>query len=302
MWSESGQGTVEYIGIVLVVAVLLGAIAGGLGVPALGVRIAASVVGTFAGTLAGGTSDGGSAGARPSAEEQAAFDEAINAGIPPDDRPSLADIRRSLIARHGDETGRELYRRLVVASVRATIPGLGGAVTFATAGPANPNLRGPVSTVSIGVDRSLAAPSNGDAGEIETAVGAPNVHVVTVSEADEALDHALNPGVSWSSVAWDLVGAVPVAGTASHFGKLAVTSAKLLSTASSLEGLYSVGDDAKLLLAHEAAIPPGMRAGDEVVSWTALRQPVDGAPVRRFRRTAVVRDGVVLARGMRLEP
>jgi hypothetical protein len=36
------------------------------------------------------------------------------------------------------------------------------------------------------------------------------------------------------------------------------------------------------------------------VSWTAVRRPRDGGAARRFTRTAVVRDGVVIHEGIAL--
>ncbi len=52
--------------------------------------------------------------------------------------------------------------------------------------------------------------------------------------------------------------------------------------------------------ASAAWIPAGSREGDELVSWIAVRRPTGGGPARRFARSAVVRDGVVIDRGITL--
>jgi hypothetical protein len=294
MRSESAQASIEYVGVLLLVAVLVGGIAGAFGAPGLATGIAASVVRALVHAV--GPSDVHE-GVRPSASEQGMFDSAVDRKVPPDDRPSLRDVRLRLIAEHGDELGRKLYRELVLDNLRKAIPELATPKRFATAGPSAGTSRIPPNLLPIDVERSLSDPPAGDPGEIETPSGAPNVHVVTVSDADGAFRSALNP----VAIASDLIGALPVAGTLEHVGHLGVTAVRLADAGEDIAGWAALGLDAKgLALAAEASIPPGSREGDEVVSWVVIRRPADGGAARRFERTAVVRDGVVIHQSMHL--
>jgi hypothetical protein len=301
MWSERGQGTVEYVGIVLVVAVLLGAIAGGLGAPTLGAQLAASVAGALVQAL--GESFGrepGTTGA--SAAEQAAFARAIDAGVSPDERPSLRDVELDLIARHGAPTGRSIFRQLVVGELRSVVPGLGQPYLFATAVGSFPWNDTSSLGAFIHVQQALRPPAAGDAGEYETPTTQPNAHVVTVSEADASVGHAFHPGVSRSAILIDVLGAIPVLGTASHAGELAIAASRLASAAGSAGSVLTVATDAAVdLPASETTIPAGSRAGDEIVTWKATRQPRSGGPAVPFTRSAVVRDGVVIGQGIALD-
>jgi hypothetical protein len=300
MRSESAQASIEYVGVLLLVAALVGAIVGAFGAPTLTTRIAVSVVRAVADAI-GQSDDPGAV--RPSAAEQGMFDRAVDGKLPPDDRPSLRDVRLLLIAEHGDELGRELYSELVLDDLRNAVPGLAGPKTFATAGPSRLPSRVPQSLEPLDAKRSLASPPKDDPGEIETPIGRPDVHVVTVSEADEAFRRALNPGVSKVGMATDVVGAIPFGGIAVHLGQLAVTLEKAADVTGAIAGLYSVERDGEAWIASEASIPAGSREGDEVVSWNATRRPAGGGAVRRYERTAVVRDGVVIEQGIQpLEP
>jgi hypothetical protein len=297
MRSESAQASIEYVGVLLLVAALVGGIVGAFGAPTLATRIAASVVRAVVDAI-GQSDDHGIV--RPSASEQGMFDSAVDPKLPPDDRPSLRDVRLLLIAQHGDELGRRLYSELVLDNVRKAVPELGRPTRFATAGPDVVVPRVPPNLQRIDVEHSLSAPAEGDAGEIETPTGTPNIHVVTVSDADEAFRAALNPGVSTVGVASDVIGALPFAGTAEHAGRLAVAAEKLAEQGGKLAGWTAVGIDLEgLYSAGEASIPAGSREGDEVVSWIATRRPAGGGAARRFERTAVVRDGVVMHQGIR---
>lgn len=293
MRTTSGQGTVEYVGVLLVIAVLMCAVLGGVGVPRIAAGLASSIVqGALQGIGVGGS---GAAGAddHPNAVDQAAFDRAVDPSVDPVDRPSLRDVRLGLIDRHGDARGRLIYGRLVLEDLRRAVPGLAGPTLFATE-TSRPGWPGSEAIVG---QHWLERPSGSDPGEIETPSGALNAHVVTVSEADAALAHALHPGTSWGSVMFDLITAVPVIGGA---GRVALTVSRVAGALGKAATLSSLAHDASHVLAASAnESPPGLREGDEVVSWSATRPGIAGAAPRRFTRIAVVRDGSVIEQGAR---
>jgi hypothetical protein len=296
MHSARGQGTVEYVGVLLLVAVLIGAIAGGFGVPRMSAGIASSITHALLGAIGLRAPDRRVADGRPSADERAAFARATDPALGPDERPSLRDVRLALVARHGAAHGQAVYRELVLDDLRLTVPGLGGPTLFATASPGVVPPRVVGNLLPIDARVSLTRPPAGDPGEIETPIGEPSAHVVTVSEADRAFDRALHPGVSYPSIALDVFTAIPAVGNVT---RLAVTAARLSRGASRIANAVSLAQDAETLLAPSAeSSPPGSREGDEIVSWTAIRRPTDGGDARRFARTAVVRDGLVIREGI----
>jgi hypothetical protein len=298
MHGESAQGTVEYVGVLLVVAVLLGALVAAFGVPASTTRIATSLVRALSSAL--GVATPANTTAQPSAEDEARFARATDAGVAPDDRPSLRDVRLDLIAAHGDAPGRQIYRALVLQNLRRLVPGLAGPTRFGTIDH-DPAPRG-FETVDALILRlhALGPPRGDDPGELETPLGEPNAHVVTEREEDAAFRHALHPGSSWRSLALDGVGAIPGYGTAK--GVARVTLAVARGAAAVIADLSDAENAISGLSPTANQIPPGSRAGDEIVSWVATRRASTGAPPVRVRRTAVVRDGVLLADGIDVLP
>jgi hypothetical protein len=298
MHGESAQGTVEYVGLLLVVAVLLGALVAAFGVPSSTTRIATSLVRAFSSVLGVATPAG--TRAQPSAEDEARFARATDAGVAPDDRPSLRDVRLALFAAHGEASGREIYRALVLQDLRRIVPGLAGPTRFGTIDH-DPAPHG-FETVNALIHRlhALDPPSGDDPGELETPLGRPNAHVVTEGEEDAAFRHALHPGSSWRSLALDGVGAIPGYGTVK--GVARVTLAVARGAAAVVADLGDAENAISGLSPAASEIPPGSRAGDEVVSWTATRRAAAGATPALVRRTAVVRDGVLLADGIDVLP
>ena len=291
MSAERAQGTVEYVGVLLVVAVLLGAIVSAVGMPGATAGLASSFARAIASAL--GVRAPGRGEPSPSASDEAMFARATDGGVAPDDRPSLRDVRLDLIVAHGDERGRAIYRALVLEGLRRVVPGLGTPARFGTID------REPITFGYSSVEqlqsriRARTQPEGGDPGELETAIGEPNAHVVTAAEQDEAFRHALHPGSSWRSLALDGVSVIPLVGTVRAATRIAITTARGIATLVS-----AVGDarDAVASLSPSAGqIPPGSREGDEIVTWTAVRRRTPEAPPVRVDRAAVVRDGVVLA-------
>jgi hypothetical protein len=307
MPSERAQGTVEYVGVLLLVAILLGAIAGGFGLPQLTAGIASTLTRSFLGATGIRQSSQETAFARPSAADRAAFARASDTAISPNDRPSLRDVRIALMRQHGDEQGRAIYRQLILDELKATVPGLAGPTVYATATPGfrQPGVLERYLPINAGL--SLVAPSADDPGEVETPVSVPNAHVVTVSEADAALDHALHPGHPIASDLLDVVGVLPVGrAVGSTFrlarvgARVAKGAARLVRAGNRLASAATLAEDAAALGAPDAtASPPGAREGDEIVSWLASRCPVTGGSKRHVLRTAVVRDGTVILEGIR---
>ncbi len=218
----------------------------------------------------------------------------------PDDRPSLRDVRLDLIAAHGDEQGRAVFRALVLEGLRRVVPGLGAPTRFGTIDPV------PSPLGQSGLDRLVsrlrasAAPQGDDPGELETAVGEPSAHVVSEAEQDDAFRHALHPGGSWRSLALDGVTMIPLVGTVRSGARIAITAARGIAT------LVSAVGDASAAVASLSPsaqqIPPGSRAGDEIVTWSAIRRRTPDAPPLRVDRVAIVRDGVVLSTSVELSP
>jgi hypothetical protein len=290
MQGESAQGTVEYVGVLLVVGVLLAAIAATFGVPSSTARLGAAFTQAIVSAF-GLSSARGSAHDAPTADDRALFARATDAAASPDDRPSLTDVRLRLIAEHGPDDGRHVYRRLVLDGLKI-VPGFGRATLLGTA-----DLQPFGTAISRAVSRarSLSPPVAGDQGELETPTSAPNAHVVTNVEQDAGYAHALHPGVSFGSVALDAASAAPVAGTALGVGRAAVGGARVLARlTSAMSDIGDLSDVSNSLSPSGSAIPPGARAGDIVVSWSAIRRTVSDGATYRVGRTAVVRDGRLL--------
>jgi hypothetical protein len=299
MHGERAQGTVEYLGVLLVVGLLLGTIAAAFGVPTSTARIATSFVRALSGAL-GASAPPRSASPLPSEEDAARFARATDAGVAPDDRPSLRDVRLELVAEHGDVRGRLIYRELVVAQLRRVVPGLDGPTRFGTIDH-DPIPHG-IATADALIMRlhALGPPAGGDPGELETALGKPDVHVVTQSEEDAAFRHAVHPGTSWKTLALDGVGLIPGFSTIRGAARLSLAAAKGVATVAS--GLGDAENAIAGLSPGADEIPPGTRAGDEIATWTATRRASPGAPSILVRRTAVVRDGSVLVAGIDVLP
>ncbi len=278
---------------------LVAAIAGGAGVPQLTAGIASSITRALLGAI--GVADAEPGGA--SASERAAFARATDASVPADDRRSLRDVRLALIAAHGDVRGRAIYRELVLNSLELVVPGLAGATTFGTAShELLPHATGEVFQRAIEAG-SLMAPASGDSGEIETPLGRPNAHVITVDEADRAIEGALHDGFSWTNFVMDTIGMIPVAGVTVRVSRLALATEKAAWAGSeAVGGLTFLSDAKRLLSPQEVALPPAAREGDELVSWLASRRSVQGGPARLYARTAVVRSGVVINQGIQALP
>jgi hypothetical protein len=293
MRSERAQGTVEYVGVLLVVAVLLVGLAGAVG--ATGV-----LGGIFTGAIESAFEMSHRAVVpEASAAEQARFADAIDPTLSPEDRPSLGDLRLELIERHGDERGRAIYRELIVAEARRVVPGLAGTTRFGSLGPTAGE--GSVLGGSTGIQhaealvRATEAPQDGDPGELETPIGPPDVHVVTTSEQDAVLRALLHPGVDTKTIAEDIVGAVPVVGNVERLSSLAFHGVELAATAATLVGAVDDARQAGDALSPGAKeIGPGLRAGDIVVGWMATRRNDAGTPLGTVARGAVVRDGRVI--------
>jgi hypothetical protein len=307
MRSARGQGTVEYVGVLLLVAVLLGAVAGGFGLPRLTAQIASSITRAFLGEIGVGEPATATVASQPSADDRAAFARAVDPAVSPDDRPSLRDVRLELIRTHGAAGGQAVYRELVLADLRAAVPGLAAPTRFATVTPEWRQAVVEGRYIPIAAEHSLAPPRGDDPGEVETPVSAPNAHVVTVSEADQVLDRALHPGISNMGIALDLLSVLPWGGlartatTAVRIGARVAKGARAVGRGvSALSNGATIGRDALELSAPGAdASPAGAREGDEIVSWLADRCPAGGGIARQVVRMAIVRDGVAILEGIR---
>jgi hypothetical protein len=298
MHRESAQGTVEYVGVLLAVAILLGALVGAFGLPSPAAGLASSFIGAF--TSAFGTDAPARSQVQASAEDEARFARATDAGVAPDDRPSLRDVRLDLIAAHGDGPGRRIYRELVLESLRRIVPGLGGPTRFGTIDRSTDSSAFDSGQRLISRLHSLSAPAGGDRGDLETPIGEPNAHVVTAAEQDDAFRHAVHPDGAWRSLALDGVGAIPGVGTVRGARRVAIAAARGLAAVVS-----DLGDAQRAIASLSPGaneIPAGSREGDEIVTWTATRRSSPDAPSILVQRTAVVRDGVLLAAGIDLLP
>ena len=210
--------------------------------------------------------------------------------------------------RYGDDRGRAVYRSLIVDDLRSTVPELGQPTLFATA---TPGLRQPgvmERYLPINSGLSLIAPSSSDRGEIETAVSRPNAHVVTVAEADAALDHALHPGTSVTGTALDVLGVLPagrVAERAYRFLKVGARLSKRLRAVAIGGNVASNARDRRrgrrrARESGRARVTTGIARGrrDRHLARLAVRRP-GRQRTREFLRTVVVRDGAVILADIR---
>src|SRR4051794_8299642 len=127
MGGEQGQATVEHVGIVLAVALLLGALAGAIGSHSAAGELARAVseaIGRALGVGSGSTrlTQPRSGGPEPTAAEVARLLRALDPTIPIDARPTLRDLRIDLAARLGTAQGEALFQRLVAAEVGTLLP------------------------------------------------------------------------------------------------------------------------------------------------------------------------------------
>src|SRR4051812_37842312 len=108
MGGERGQATVEQVGIVLAVAVLVGLLATDLARRGVGLAVARSLTQAVLRAVHVGGGSGGRGGAaipEATAHEVARFAEAVDGTIAVDERPTLRDVRLELIERLGAKDG-----------------------------------------------------------------------------------------------------------------------------------------------------------------------------------------------------
>jgi hypothetical protein len=287
MRTDRGQATVEHVAIVLVVAVLVGAIAGAMTTGAaggLGTAVADAITRAI-----GWTHDRGEALPQPTLEELSRYALAIDPSVPEDERPTLRDVRLEMEARLGVEQGDALWNRLAYDQALSLLPDSHGPHRY----------RG---FIDLAPGDWTFEPVTDGIIDVESPKGPVTTHVVRATEASAWLAHKLHPGFDFSGAIVD--GAL---------GTAALVAPESAAVPIGLAALAKVvGDragEAIEALHVDAALPPMAREGDVVACWVVERRR-DAAhkpeplplgvkhfvgPVRTYKHVAVVRDGVVIA-------
>src|SRR5690242_12215234 len=187
MGGEYGQATVEHVGTLLLVGLLLGAVAAGL----LRLGIGASVAGALRTAIervahlgTGTSSSTAVAVAPPTAEEQTRLLAAMDSSIPIDSRPTLHDIRLELVERLGEKDGAATFEELV----------RGRAVELLPQSTQTRDYRGFIGRPPS--SGSVAPPAELRPIDREAPVGPVSVHIVGTGESLAWLDAALHPSVN----------------------------------------------------------------------------------------------------------
>jgi hypothetical protein len=249
MTAVTGQASVEYAGLLGLAAVLGAALALVAGPPLLD-----AVRNAFIAVLSGRDPAPAIASAADIADIQSALLPAAD-GLTPD------AALLALGQRHSDEETHELANALVLAAARAAAPWLGETRTYRAwlrtqDGPFEPG----------------DAEREGDR-DVESPSGPPVVTWVTLETQRQTLAAALAHHTSRTAVGLDVVALVPFGRVVRWaFDAVAHPVARgLVTLPKALERGRDASDAIALVHADDGGVPPGMRAGDVVVSWPVHR-------------------------------
>jgi hypothetical protein len=289
MTAVAGQASVEYAGLLGLAAVLGAALALVAGPPVLG-----AVRDALVAALSGATH-------RPAVVAASAADIAdVQSALRPTGEALTPDAALLALAqRHGMQGAREVADALLLVAARGTAPWIGTDRTYRAwvrpeDGPYEP------AGTAAGGDR-----------DVETVTGTPVVTWVTVAERRRALEAELAHHTEASAVALDLVGVVPFGKLAVKVGTTgvrAVVKVALEKAPDGIELLHRGSEIVEPAQSGEGEVPPGMRAGDVVISWPVRRAfwrngRSDAAPTVAYEHRVVLRSGTrglqVIAEGAR---
>jgi hypothetical protein len=256
MRSEQAQATVEYVGGVLALALLFGAMAALLVRSGAGQQLAAAVSSALERALGGAHDPAPLAGVPASAAQLALFERATDPSAPDDDKPSLRDVRLHFEEELGPERGDALLRELLIQQVVALRPGTRDEERFAPTTGAIPS-----------PETMFAPPLPGGPADVERPAGDTTVHVTTAAEENDWLREALH-GDSLVGLLIGVAGSIPI--------PLAERAAMVAGVLHAAAGELN---DARNVLVRTDGIDAGGREGDAIACWPVIRTRPDGLSV-----------------------
>jgi hypothetical protein len=283
MQREHGQATVEHVGIVLAVALLMGAVAALLSSGRLGDGLARAVTAALDGAL--GFTRGGPASALAASPAQLAlFGIATDPSVADDRRPTLRDVRLRFEEQLGTDAGDALFRQLLLEEVVSLRPGTHQTMRFA------PTLGAIMSPETV-----FARPPPGSTYDTERPAGATTLHVTSAAEEAAYLRVALHPQ-DRAGVALGIAGTIPVEAVQ-----------QIVQAAGAIRAAAGQLDGAREELLRTDGMAAGGREGDAIACWPVVRTRPTGssggpeneqswnAQTHHYLHLAVVRERTVVA-------
>jgi len=275
MGNQAGQATVEHVGLVLAIALLLGGVAATLAHVGIAATLAQGIARAW---------DLRQSDQHASREPLALGTDAewrfarlaVASRLPDAVRPTLRDLRLRLVDRLGLARGEEVFGRMLGDAVDVALPGsVAGSVTaYRDAGD---TIAGPVMFDS----------ARGAARIEERALGSRTVEQVSAPLANAFLGDALHTSGGERLLTEALEGAATVATRRMPIAQPVAEAA--IRTLVFDDGMDGVSESGMRTIAATGRVPPGRREGDLLVTWQVERRRFDARG--RERRPARVRDG-----------
>ena len=259
MSATHGQASVEWAGLLALVAVLGAALALIAGPP-----LAHAVRQALVAALSNGPAD------EPIVPTAADIADVQSALAPPGGALTADAALLALGRRHGSERGGEIAKQILLATARERSPWLGRSLTY------RPDAR-------LGDEFQPAPPGTGDH-DVETPTGAPTTTWVTIAAQRAAIAHRLSHHTDGVEVGVNVASLVPGFKDVEMLGDVGVfaarAAARLLARSQKTVELAQAGRDVLgVLQASDGGLPGGMLVGDLVVSWPVHRTAWRGAAV-----------------------
>jgi hypothetical protein len=284
MQREHGQATVEHVGIVLAVALLVGAVAALLSGGRLGTGLARAVTAALERALELGRTSGSDSTPAASPAQLALFGIATDPSVAEDSRPTLRDVRLHFEQELGTAEGDALFRRLLLEEVVGLRPGTHQSMRFAATLGA-----------IMSPETAFARPPPGRSYDTERPVGDTTLHVTSAAEEAAYLRVALHPG-DRAGVVLDIVGTIPI----EVVQQIVEVAGAIRATAGQLNG-------AREELLRTDGMAAGGREGDAIACWPVVRTRPTGssggpeneqswnAQTHHYLHLAIVRERTVVA-------
>ena len=293
MGSQTGQATVEHVGMVLAVALLMGGVAAALAHAGIAAAIAGRVAQAF--DLGPSRSDRIAVPALGTDAEWRFARMAVASRLPDAARPTLRDLRLRLIDRLGIGRGEEVFDRMLADAVDVVLPAsIPGSVT---------SYRDPGDTIAGPV---MFDPASGPARIDERALGTRTVAPVGAGLGNAFLGDALHTSTGELLLDEAIAGAATLATRKVWLAEPAVEAA--INAVIRDDGMNGVSEAGERTIAQTGRVPPGRREGDLIVTWQVERRRFDARGVervpartgdgetypRRYVHAVVLRNGVSL--------
>jgi hypothetical protein len=293
MGSQTGQATVEHVGMVLAVALLMGGVAAAFAHAGIASMLANRVARAF--DLGSSRSDAIAAPALGTDAEWRFARMAVASRLPDAARPTLRDLRLRLIDRLGRTSGEEVFGRMLTDAVDVALPGsIAGSVTSYRDG--GDTIAGPV----------MFDPARAMARIEERALATRTVSPVGAGTGNAFLGDALHTSGGERVLDEAIEGAASLATRRVWIAQPAAEAA--IDALVRDDGLSGLSDAGKRTIAQTGRVPPGRREGDLIVMWQVERRRFDGrghervparrdvgeAYPRRYVHAAVLRNGVAV--------